>query len=198
MATNYNSIDEFKKAFRGGTRSNRFSVTATWPQNLGASNSFEMTRKTTFKITSTSMPDATVTTIPVNYRGRKIQFAGDRQYGIWRIDVYDDSESNNLWKIFQLWMEKIDGHQSHLYADPPDYDYSSYYGKFDLNQYGLNGGSNGDILNTSGIRKITLKNVWPAAVEPINLNMADTKIVQFTVSMHFDYFTFGDDNIATL
>ena len=79
MATNYNSIDEFKKAFRGGTRSNRFSVTATWPQNLGASNSFEMTRKTTFKITSTSMPDATVTTIPVNYRGRKIQFAGEVQ-----------------------------------------------------------------------------------------------------------------------
>jgi hypothetical protein len=190
--TNFNSINSFKNAFRGGTRSNRFSVVATWPSDLGIGVQ-EGYDKTTFKISATSMPDGSIEDRTVPYRGRFLHFAGDRQYGKWAVTVYDDSESQNLWNTFQLWHEKIDGHQSHLYSGS-NFSYSNHQTTFTINQYGLNG-SNLNIGNNQGIRTLILQNVWPLTVDSINLKMDETELVSFNVTLAFDYLTFGSGTI---
>lgn len=195
--SNFNSIDTFKTNFKGGTRPNRFSVIATWPQNIGAANPVDMKKVTTFKISSAEFPESTVNSINTFYRGRKINFAGDRQYSPWTITVLDDTGNYSLWKIFHTWIEKIDGHQSHLYAGAPDFDYSSHQTTFTLNQYGLNGGANNGIEGDSGIRTIKLWNVWPISVEPFPLNMGDGSYVEFSVRLVFDYISFEGDTINT-
>lgn len=195
--SNFNSIDNFKTNFKGGTRPNRFSVTANWPTGIGADSSFLMNKVTSFKISSVRMPESKLSTIPTYYRGRRVNFAGDRSYGQWRISVLDDTDNYSLWKIFHTWMEKIDGHQSHLYSDGPYYTYSKHQCSFTLNQYDLNGTSD-DMVGTTGIRTIVLKNVWPSAVGEIALDMKEGSIVEFAVDLFYDYITFEGSTIKNL
>ena len=190
---NFNSIQTFKDNFKGGTRANRFNVSAVWPTGLGIDPA-DALKKTTFKISATSFPNSKMQTTQLFYRGRPIIYATDRIYGVWSVVVFDDSDNNTLWNLFHKWIEKIDGHQTHLYSDAPDFDYSSYQTTFTLNQHGLNGTAAG-IEGTTGIRTVILKNVWPLSVGPIEFEMGDGNLVSFKVDLKFDYLTFGEGNI---
>lgn len=190
---NYNSIQQFKDNFYGGTRANRFKVTATWPGNV--TKNTNINDQTTFKIFATSFPDASIDALSIQYRGRPVHFAGDRKYPLWSVNIYDDSESNNLWEVFHDWMEKIDGNSSHLYSGASsankDFSYSQHQTTFTMTQYQLNGS-----LDASGnTRVITLRNVFPLAVGEINLDMGESTAVSFQVQLSFDYMEFGNNTI---
>jgi hypothetical protein len=165
-----NSITNFKQGFNGGTRSNRFvvSIVDGWPGYAPATND------TTFKIIATQFPIAQINTITIPYRGRPVNYAGDRQYSPWPITVYDDSNTQNLWRSFNRWKELLDGHKTHKSSD---YTYRSLQKTWEIRQYDLNG-------NT--IRHIQLQKCWPSVVSQIDLNMSSTDLVSFTVQMVFD------------
>lgn len=167
-----NSIIDFKENFNGGTRSNRFVVYPTWPQGINPPSV-----DSTFKIVSASLPVATINTISVPYRGRLINFAGDRQYSPWTVGVYDDNNSSNLWTAFQTWKDRLDGHFTHkVYQN--DYSYSNLQTTWSINQLGLNG--------DNVLRRITLYKCWPSVVGEINLNMGEVNFVAFSVTLTFD------------
>ena len=107
MANN-NSITTFKEGFLGGTRANRFVVEPIWPVgiNVPADDS-------SFKMISASLPASTINTISVPYRGRLINFAGDRMYTPWNVGIYDDNNTNSIWKGLHQWAEFMDGHYTH-------------------------------------------------------------------------------------
>lgn len=191
--TNYNSIQQFKNNFYGGTRANRFKVTATWPNDVTTNTNIN--DQTTFKIFATSFPDSTVDAISIQYRGRPVHFAGDRKYPYWSVVVYDDTETNNLWEVFHRWMEKIDGNSSHLYSGASssnrDYSYSKHQTTFTMTQYQLNGA----LDNSGNVRVITLNNVFPLSVGEIQLDMGESTPVSFQVQLSFDYIEFSDTTI---
>lgn len=167
-----NSIIAFKDSFNGGTRANRFIVRPFWPDGVNVTQD-----EAQFKIISASLPAAVVNTISVPYRGRLINFAGDRQYSPWTVGVYDDNNSANLWRAFQRWKELLDGHYTHKVAKN-DFSYRTLQTTWQIDQLSLNG--------ENFIRRITLYKCWPSVVGEINLNMGDVNFVSFTVQLTYD------------
>jgi hypothetical protein len=171
--TNFNSIVQFKENFNGGTRSNRFIVRPNWPTGVSTT-----TNDSTFKIVSASLPAVQINSITVPYRGRLINFAGDRQYTPWTIGVYDDGNVNNLWRAFQRWKELMDGHYTHKVAND-DFRYATLQKTWTMEQLSLNG--------NKVLRRIILYKCWPSVVGEISLNMGESNFVAFNVSLTFDY-----------
>jgi hypothetical protein len=173
-----NSIENFKNNFGGGTRNNRFEVIANWPAGISIDDDDNK-----FKIFATSLPRSDIGTITVGYRGRTINFAGDRTYGTWEISIYDDNNTKNIWTAMHTWKEKIDGHVTHVKTSAStgtqDFSYSDLQTTWKVNQLGLNG----DI-----IRSIEMYKCWPSVVGGIVLDQSSSTQASFSVTMVFDYF----------
>jgi len=172
-----NSINDFKTAFRGGSRANRFVVNSAFPAGVLAGKSYQIGQ---FNISSASLPKADVGVIGVPYRGRMAYFAGDRQYSVWPITVYDDNNSV-LWTAFQSWKEQLDGHITHT-VPSGDFSYQSLQTIWNIEQLDNNG-------NT--VRSINLHNCWPSELGGINFDMGSTETVNFQVTLTFDHISFN-------
>jgi hypothetical protein len=174
--TNYNAVQQFKENFNGGTRANRFEVISTsgWPDGVQVDNV-----ETKFKIISTTLPQATLGTINVGYRGRNLNLAGDRAYKTWNIQVYDDCNSNSIWQAFQKWKELLDSHTTHTVAGQ-DFAYKTLKKTWIINQLDING--------TAPIRSITLHDCYPISVGALNMDMKEVNLATFNVSLQFDYY----------
>lgn len=169
-----NSITAFKDSFNGGTRSNRFVVLPEWPAGMGGNDP-----DAGFKIVSASLPVVQINTISIPYRGRLINFAGDRQYSPWVIGIYDDNNTRSLWSSFQRWKELMDGHISHkVTTSGRDFTYRQYQKTWKVKQL--------DINNNEVIRNITLYKCWPSVVGEIRLDMGESNFVAFNVTLTFD------------
>jgi hypothetical protein len=167
-----NSISVFKDNFNGGTRSNRFRVKPVWPQGVSVN-----TNDATFKIISASLPVVQINSISVPYRGRLVNFAGDRQYSPWVVGIYDDGNTQNLWSAFQKWKELMDGNFTHKVTGN-DFSYSRYQTTWEIQHLDVNG--------DDPIRRISLYKCWPSVVGEINLNMGESNFVAFSVTLTFD------------
>lgn len=182
MPQSSNSISTFKENFNGGSRPNRFEVLLTTAFPSGATKVFQPNQKEKFKIFAASLPSAELGTIQVPYRGRMLNLAGDRNYSTWTIGVYDDNNSDNLWKSFQHWKERIDGHVSHQVGGGiavKDFAFKSLQTKWTVNQLDLNG---------TVIRTIDLFNCWPEQITALTLDMGSANFSTFTVNLVFDYY----------
>lgn len=167
-----NSIINFRNNFNGGTRANRFTVFPTWPStvSIGANDNY-------FKIVSASLPTLTINSISVPYRGRMLNFAGDRQYSPWVVGVYDDANSKNIWSALHKWKDLLDGHYTHTVANN-DFGYQNLQTTWRIQQYDVNG--------VTPIRDITLYKCWPSVIGEIGLNMGENNLVSFPVTLTFD------------
>jgi hypothetical protein len=183
-SNNQNSIITFKSNFYGGTRANRFIVNPVWPKG-NETNNFPADGLE-FRIVSASLPSAQINTISVPYRGRVLNFAGERIYSTWNIGIYDDTNDKHLWKSLHSWAEAMDGHKTHQVVGD-DFNYSDLQTNWIIHQYGLN--------NTI-LRTITLVKCWPSVVGEINLNMSETGYVAFSATLTFDYFTVQTDTLG--
>lgn len=168
-----NSIDTFKRSFNGGTRPNRFEVISSFPASVLKPGQNEK-----YKIYASSLPRAELGTVQVPYRGRLLSFAGDRNYSSWSVSVYDDNNLDNLWRSFQSWKEKLDGHLTHQVVDN-DFAYRKLQTNWTVNQLDLNGGV---------LRTMIIYNCWPEQVGQLNFDMASSNQGQFSVSLAFDYY----------
>lgn len=171
--TTENSIQRFKESFNGGTRANRFEVISSFPNSVKTPNPNEK-----YKIYASSLPRAELGTIQVPYRGRLLNFAGDRNYSAWAVSVYDDNNDDTLWKSFQIWKEKMDGHLSHT-VHASDFSYKNLQTNWTIKQLDLNG---------APIRTFVLYKCWPEQVGQLNFDMASSNQSQFSVTLAFDYF----------
>ena len=170
-----NSISYFKDNFNGGTRANRFLVTPQWPSGISVNNN-----DSTFKIISASLPLVQINSISIPYRGRMFNVAGDRQYSPWTVGVYDDNNTQGLWRAFQLWKERMDGHFTHkVQTTTRDFSYRQYQKTWMIQQL--------DVNNTTTFKRtIRLFKCWPSVVGEINLNLGESNFVAFNVTLTFD------------
>jgi hypothetical protein len=167
------TLSQFISNFKGGTRRNRFLITGTWP--AGSVNA-----TTTFHILTANLPASNLGMVTVPWRGREINFAGDRQYDPWEIIVLDDTGANvNLWKSFHQWQKSINDHRSNTHTASND---AFNTLKTDWRVQHLN-------LNGSVIKTMLLKGCWPALVGPVQFNMKENTFNTFAVRMNYDYYT---------
>lgn len=170
-----NSITNFRNAFYGGTRANRFVVIPSWPSGVDTPTLDEAR----INIFSSSLPRVSLGTVAIPYRGRAYYLPGDRDYSVWNVNVYDDSKTKNIWKAFNKWKELLDGHQTHTTTDMS---YASLQRTWKINQLKLNG----EVL-----RSINLINCWPSEIQSITFDMGSTEPVTFGVSLTFDNIEFN-------
>lgn len=169
----FNSIRDFKNAFNGGTRANRFVVSGFWPSGVVKPTSDDLT----VKIFASSLPRVEVGTIAIPYRGRAYYLPGDRQYSVWSVDVFDDSGDNNIWRAFNQWKNRLDSHVEHtVYQN--NFSYDNLQTNWRVKQLDLNG----DVL-----RNIQLYNCWPSEVGALTFDMGSTEPSVFRVTLMFDY-----------
>ena len=186
-----NSLDNFKTVFKGGTRANRFIVDSVFPAGIPLPPGATPLDKGRITIASASLPKSDVGVIGVPYRGRMAYYAGDRQYSVWPIKVYDDNDKI-LWLMFQRWKEALDGHLTHN-VKGNDFAYRTLQKNWFISQTNINGTGSitsstaGGVPATSISRQIELVNCWPSEVGGINFDLGSSDFVTFDVTLTFDY-----------
>lgn len=98
------TISDFKSQLRqGGARSNQFTVELTFPPVAGAGGA---ARAASFLCNSASLPAVSVENIPLVYRGRPVNMAGERSYTPWNITVINDGNFL-IRNAFERWSNAI-------------------------------------------------------------------------------------------
>jgi hypothetical protein len=206
------SITDFINGFGGGHRINRFKVTGSIPTINGdglrvGSTTFNSpslnTDITDFHVRAASLPTSQIGVIPINFRGRTVNYPGDRIYQPWNIVIIDDNKISDdskdkisLYRAFHEWHERINSHANNFstYEAANNTDPSQHFA----------GGSNVlgkttpawtiQQLDTNGaktIRKFELWNCWPVAVGPVELDMSQDNVLStFAVTMVFSHLKF--------
>jgi len=185
------SINDFINGFKGGTRLNRFTVEGSVGTNATGSGRL----LTPFHIRSASLPEATVGPISINYRGRTVNYAGDRVYQPWQITVLDDHGGNangseNLFKMFHDWHDKINSHGSNLTSETNPV--NLWQRTWTIKQYEVN-------CNTPlPGRSFKLFNVWPIAIGPLVLDMGqDNTLASFAVTLVYSHYTYDGAPVSS-
>ena len=97
-------VDDFKAALKGGgARPNLFQATVTFPGAVNAGGDIALT---TFMCKAAQLPASIMTPIPVGFRGRQIQVAGDRTFEPWVVTIINDTDFT-VRNSMERWMNAI-------------------------------------------------------------------------------------------
>jgi len=182
-------VDDFKsKLSGGGARPNLFKVTLNPPANLGTILGFGALEgeRISFMVRAASLPGSTMASIPVPFRGRQVQIAGDRTFEPWITTIYNDTDFNIRAGIEQ-WMDRINRHVSNTAqsASPEDYKADMIVEQLDK--------------SSKQLYRYDFKGTFPSVLSPIELAYdANDVIEEFTCEWQVDYWisskgTLGED-----
>ena len=167
------NINEFKSRLRGGgARANQFKVTLPFPGYAAVGGE---TSDLAFLCKATAIPGQTLGNVAVDFRGRKLNIAGDRTFEPWSITVLNDTDFK-LYRGFERWMNGINNMTDNEgLTNPVDYQVDAFVDQLDRNG------------NT--IKSYTLRGVFPTEVAPIELTYDEaTAIEEFAVTLAYQYF----------
>ena len=117
----------------------------------------------------------TVGNVPIPFRGRVLNIAGDRTFEPWSITVLNDTDFK-LYRAFERWMNGINNMTDNEgIANPADYQVDGFIDHLDRNG------------NT--LKSYTYRGLFPIALDsiPLNYSTNDT-IEEFGVTFQFQYF----------
>jgi hypothetical protein len=183
-----NSISSFLTNFYGGTRVNRFEITAnncdTTSKGTGGLSTGQITAaETKYHIRAASIPGASISPINLNWFGRSIPIPGERVNDLWTITVLDDRPINgqfSLYQRFKSWQKKVVDWGTDITVDISGIKDCSWTVK----HY-----SSGD---QSKFKDFTLKQVWPVTVGGFALDMTqDNVLATFTVQLAFSHMSYN-------
>ena len=163
-------VDDFKsKLVGGGARSNMFKVTCNFPSY--AQGDVELS---SFIIKGAQFPSSVVAPIPVLFRGRQLQIAGDRTFEPVSLTVINDV-GFEVRNAFERWMNGINEHNNNSgISNPTDY-------MADMIVEQLN--KQGEVTKTYDLR-----GVFPTNLSTIELSYDnENQIEEFTVEMQVQY-----------
>lgn len=158
----------------GGFRPTQFRVELTFPSfvNLGLVSS----QQAQFLCKAASLPASTIENIQLLYRGRPVNFAGERTFEPWQITVFNDT-SFNIRNAFEQWSDGIQNYDTtEGKTSPSDY-------QTDMNVHALD--RSGAI-----IKSYKFYNAYPPQISAIQLDTdANNQIATFDVVFQYNYFT---------
>jgi len=135
-----------------------------------------------FLCRSAGLPAATMTQTEVQYMGRKLKYAGDREYADWTLKCYNDG-SYGLRKAFESWSNLMNSYEGNVGPNNSN----TYLADWFVQP-----------LTREGNPIATYKMVgcWPKDVQGYELNFdAKTNISEFSVVMAYQYHTL--DGVTT-
>jgi hypothetical protein len=174
------NIADFKaQMIGGGARPNQFYVQLTFPSYVGLG--VVAGQQAQFLCRSAQLPASTIEPITTLYRGRPVQFAGERTFAPWTVSIYNDV-SFNIRNALESWQNGIQNYNTTLgKTNPTEY-------QVDLNVYQLDRGG-------AIIKSYRFVDAMPVNIGPIQLDYdQQNQIEQFDVEFTFNYFTSNTTN----
>jgi hypothetical protein len=169
------NIADFKaQMIGGGARPNQFYVQLTFPSYVGLG--VVAGQQAQFLCRSAQLPASTIEPITTLYRGRPVQFAGERTFAPWTVSIYNDT-SFNIRNALESWQNGIQNYNTTLgRTNPTQY-------QVDLNVYQLDRGG-------AIIKSYRFVDAMPVNIGPIQLDYdQQNQIEQFDVEFTYNYFT---------
>ena len=110
-------VDDFKSKLRGGgARANLFKVTLNYPAYAGGD-----VELTSFLCKAAQLPQSSVGSFPVNFRGRELKVASERTFEDWTVTIINDTDFG-IRDPMERWMNGINGHAANTgLVNPVDY-----------------------------------------------------------------------------
>jgi len=167
------NISDFKAQLTGGgARANQFRVELAFPAYVSAGPIVGM--KTQFLCKSAQLPGSTVENVPIQYRGRTVNIAGERTFAPWTISVYNDTDFA-IRNAMEQWSNGVQNYTtSNGRVNPRDY-------QVDLNVHQLD--RNGAIVKT-----YTFIDAYPTEIGAIGLDFdASNSVEVFDVTFTYNY-----------
>lgn len=168
------TINDFKtKIGTGLIRPNQFIVTIQFP-NIPGIDAGKAATESQFMCRAASLPSSTVAPIPVYYRGRAINVAGERQFQPWTVAIYNEDFSirNSLVK----WSNYINNINDNTGQIQP----ASYKMKVTVEQLDRNG---------TKIKGIFLEGAFPIEISAIELDWENNaQIEMFQCTFVYDWY----------
>ena len=161
-------ITDFKsKLSGGGARSNLFEVVLSFPEAAPAD--VNVLDKSRFLVKSAAMPASTVTPLPVAFRGRTLNVAGDRTFEGWTITINNDTDFS-IRSAFENWMNTMNKVSDNTgITDPALYQADAFVYQLDR--------------DGSTLRAYHFYDLFPINISSIALSYDTEAIQEFTVEM---------------
>jgi len=173
------SINDFKaKLSGGGARPNQFKVVMPFPGYAQVGGEIE---DLAFLCQATTLPEMSIGTFTVPFRGRAIKIAGDRTIATWSITVLNDTDFK-LRNAFERWQNGINSMSDNEgLTNPGDYQVDAFVDQLDR--------------NGATIKSYTLRGAFPNNITSIALGMGTNDSIEtFDVTFDYQYF---DTNTTT-
>lgn len=163
-------VDDFKaKLTGGGARANLFKVTCNFPGYAQGD-----TELTSFMVKGAQLPASNITSIPILFRGRQLQIAGDRTFDPWVITVINDVNMD-VRNSFERWMNGINQHNANTgLTNPTDY-------QADMIVEQLNKDGN-------ATKRYDFRGTFPTNISAIEVSYDNENVIEeFTVELQVQY-----------
>ena len=169
------NIADFKaQMIGGGARPNQFYVQLTFPSYVGLG--VVAGQQAQFLCRSAQLPASAIEPIQTLYRGRPVNFAGERTFQPWTVSIYNDV-SFNIRNALEVWQDGIQNYNTTLGRTNP----TTY--QVDLQVYQLD--RSGAI-----IKAYKFIDAMPTNIGAIQLDFdQQNQIEQFDVEFTYNYFT---------
>ena len=168
------NISDFKaQMIGGGARPNQFRVELVFPNFVGGGRLAG--QRAQFLCKAAQLPASTVENIPVLYRGRPVNFAGERTFAPWNVTVYNET-TFSIRNALEEWQNGIQSYNTtDGITEPLQY-------QVDLNVHQLD--RSGDI-----IKSYTFYDAYPTLIGAIALDFEQQNAIeQFDVEFTFNFF----------
>ena len=161
-------ITDFKsKLTGGGARSNLFEVVLSFPDVAPADAN--VLDKSRFLVKAAALPASTVAALPVMFRGRTLNVAGDRSFESWSVTVINDTDFA-IRSAFENWMNKINRVSDNTgEINPTNYTADAFVYQLDR--------------NGKTLRSYHFYDLFPTAIASMPLSYDTDTIQEFTVEM---------------
>ena len=169
------NIADFKAVMiGGGARPNQFRVELSFPSYV--TGGIVAGQQAQFLCKAAQLPASTVENIGVLYRGRPVNFAGERTFQPWTITCYTDT-SFNIRNAFEQWQAGIQNYGTTTgRTNPRDY-------QVDLTVHQLD-------RNGADVKIYKFVDAYPVSIGAIGLDFEQqNQIETFDIEFQYNYFT---------
>lgn len=169
------NIADFKsQMIGGGARPNQFRVELSFPSfvTLGQVAG----QRAQFLCKAAQLPASAIETIPVLFKGRPVNFAGERTFQPWTVTIYNDT-TFGIRNALEQWQSGIQNYDTTLgRVNPTEY-------QVDLQVHQLD--RSGSIIKT-----YKFVDAFPTNISAIGLDYEQQNAIeQFDVEFTYNYFT---------
>ena len=167
-------IDDFKaNLIGGGARANQFRITITPPPGIAIGLDV---RRTSFLVTAAQIPDIVMNFIAVPFRGRNIQYIGDRaDPADWTVTFYNDTDFM-IRNAMERWQNGINDYAENTgVTSPADYQTDLFVEQLDRDD--------------TVLKSYIFRNSYPLTVAQIDLSSAEAgELETFEVTWRYQHF----------